>query len=382
MIKTTNTSDLILFSVLILGLGVSILIEWWVRDCGFIMTPDSDNYVSASRSFRENGIFLSPDGTRYSNWPPLFPVLLSLFNDPAFAMIWITLFCKIVISFLVLYLANHFLHHTFYKAFFLLATFLSVHFLLISVFLWSEILFMTLLLTHTYLALNHYKKPTLYYCLLLITGFLLCLQRNAGLFWVTATALWFVIHDRTPLWRRLVRNGLLVLVSASGLIFWHFYNVFLIEHASPFNKRPFFDSIFLNVEMISSCLGKSFFPSDGIWSVILGLVIALILALYGVRYSHFDNSLKLLVLGIIIYTLGFLPIPRLDIHDMERYFAVVLPVFLLFPLIALENVSERFPKRTVFIRICLIIWLAYPVARMGKNAMQWRHASCAGVSDK
>ncbi|HEY8936312.1 MAG TPA: hypothetical protein VIM65_13860 [Cyclobacteriaceae bacterium] len=382
MIKTANNRDLILFCVLIIGLSVSVLIEWWVRDCGFIMTPDSDNYISASRSFRESGIFLSPDGSRYSNWPPLFPVILSLFNDPAFVMIWITLFCKIIIGCLVLYLANHFLHHTFYKIIFLLATFLSVHFLLISVFLWSEILFMTLLLIYTYFAFNHYKKPTLYYYLLLLTGFLLCLQRNAGLFWVTATALWFVINERTPLLQRLIKNGLLVLVSASGLIFWHFYNVFMIEHASPFHKRPFFSGVFLNIEMISSCLGKSFFPSAGIWSVLLGLVIALILALYGVKYFRADNSITLLVLGIIIYTLGFLPIPRLDIHDMERYFAVVLPVFLLFPLIALENVSERFPHRAILIRICLIIWSVYPVSRMVKNAMQWHNASCAGVSDK
>ncbi len=43
------------------------------------LSADSITYWSAAQSFRESLTLLKVDGSAYTNWPPLYPVLLSLF---------------------------------------------------------------------------------------------------------------------------------------------------------------------------------------------------------------------------------------------------------------------------------------------------------------
>jgi hypothetical protein len=71
-------------------------------------------------------------------------------------------------------------------------------------------------------------------------------------------------------------------------------------------------------------------------------------------------------LCLIVYAAGFVPIPHLDIHDMERYFAVVFPIFLLFPLLLVERFVAAYPNRKLLVHIFLVAWLIYPVLRTTK----------------
>jgi hypothetical protein len=357
--------------------AASLIIEWWVRDCGFIMTPDSDNYISASKSFKFNGLFLSPDGSYYTNWPPLFPIILSLFEEPAQAMVWIHVLCKITIAFVVFFLADRFLDTLLFKIIFVVAVFFSVHVLLISIFLWSEIIFMTLLLLHLYVSLNTARHSTYYYLLIGI-GVLLCLQRNAGLFWVAATALWLVSANPIGLKNNVVKSIIYFMVCASALIFWHFYNVFFMVGSTPFYARSFFAQTVNNVQMMLFNLGRLFFPLPGLWAAFAGVIIVSAIVFCVYKYFRADNSLRLLGLCVMIYTAGFLPIPKLDIHDMERYFAVILPVFLLFPLKIIEYWATT-SNKLIVVTVCLSFWLMYSFARTRKNAIQWHAVSCRGV---
>lgn len=359
----------------------SILIELVVRSCGFLMTPDSYNYISAAKSFKEAGLFLSPDGSHFTNWPPLFPIVLSFFTKPELALTWIQIICKMIIGLFIFLLAEEFLQNTVTKIVYMSAVFFSVHLLLIAVFLWSEIIFMTLLLAHIYLSLNETNKKY-YYSLLLLTGFLLCLQRNAGLFMIVSTSLWFMLDKSVFLKKRLIRNLVYIIVCSSGLWFWHFYNVIHLHEGSAFYKRAFFEDAVVNLELILSCLGNAFVPVRGFLAESAGVVITTALFFFGLKYFKMNRSHKLLVLCLVFYTVGFVPIPNLDIYDMERYFAIILPVFLLFPLLLVERLNSDYPGRVTLINICLAMWLVYPVLRMTKNAIQWHEMSCSTAETK
>lgn len=370
---------LILAGALISCLIISLFIEWWTRDCGFIMSPDSYNYVSASKSFRKDRTFLSPDGSNYTNWPPLFPVIVSFFQDVPQAVAWIYLICKISISLVVFYLAEQFLNHTFFKIIYFIAVLLSVHILLISVFIWSEALFLALLLVHLYLSLN-LKKTSLYFYLLLLTGFLLCLQRNAGAFWVCATALWFMLDKDVSFYAKVRKSILYIMVSCSGLVLWHVHTIFYLNDRTAFSGQNVLAAVVINCQMILINLTKFFIPLDGFLSIILGLIIILSLSFFSYRYFRNDNALRLIMMCVLIYTIGFLPVSKLDIHDMERYFAVILPVFMLLPLKIAERLSEKSMSAVVIVRLIIIVWMIYPAVRLYKNARQWHEVSCENLT--
>src|SRR5690349_7325647 len=45
---------------------------------GLARTADSRQYLAAAASFAESGRLLTTDGTPYTSWGPLYPVLLAL----------------------------------------------------------------------------------------------------------------------------------------------------------------------------------------------------------------------------------------------------------------------------------------------------------------
>src|SRR5688572_17596485 len=77
---------------------ISLLIQFYVTNCGLLLTYDSREYLSAANSFNEQGVFMGTDGTPYVFWPPLFPMILSLFADPQAAMVWINLVVSALIG--------------------------------------------------------------------------------------------------------------------------------------------------------------------------------------------------------------------------------------------------------------------------------------------
>ena len=374
-----DKDQLVLQGTLLFSLLISLLVEFWVRSCGFIMTPDSYNYISASQSFRSDFTFLSPDETRFSNWPPLFPMFLSLFKNPSVAMSVCHVICKVVVAIFLLIFANQFLKQQIFKGFFILTFFLSVHLLLISVFLWSEIIFITLLVLHIYTVLRMQDNRFFYFTMLL-SGFLLCLQRNAGVFCILAITVWIMTDENKLLPKRILQSVIYFSVCSLGLWIWHFYNVFLPD-SLPFYERDFFSDIFTNVQFMLSVIGSAFLPFRKVPAMISGLLIIIVLIFCWRRYFIADRFTKLLVLVIAIYLMGFLPIPNLEINDMERYFAIILPFILLLSLMILERLIKvnRYP---IVLTICLCIWLIYPTARMYRNALQWRSMSCSSSITK
>lgn len=380
MLKTFNKEGLILGITFLLSLVASLVLEAWVRRCGFILTPDSNNYLSAAKSFRETGLFIGTGGTYYTQWPPLFPFILSWFSDPVQTMEFVFMLCKIVTGLFVVVLANSFLKKLLFKAVFLVGTMLGVHFLLISVFLWSEMIFITLCITHLYLVLNLHRKP-IYYWLVIILGFLLCLQRNAGVFLIVSAAVWMLTAGTAPLINKAQKSIFYVVASTSGLVAWNVYNFFLLKNITPFYDRDFFADTLINIHGISSSLGHSFFPLQGNAAAVAGVILIIMLSVGWYTYLRYDAAFSLLALSIVVYTLGFIPVGHVD-REMDRFLAVTFPIVLLLALAITERITILKPRSRLVVVICVFMGLGYNLSRTANNAMLWHEMSCGRVSNK
>jgi hypothetical protein len=357
-------------------LFVSIALEFYARACGFLVTSDSLQYLSAANSFSESGNFLSPDGSYYSYWPPLFPVLLSCFKHPESALVWINLVCKIVLVVVLLQIANSLIQDSILKIIFLAASLVGVHIIMISVFIWSELTFMTLIFLNAYCALHLKRYRSCFYWLML-TGFLACLQRNAGLFWITGVSVWLLFDTSLP-WRiRILQNAGCVLVCTSGLWAWNIYNTFFIPADFSFYRHDFFSYAIPNLGSTLITFGKMVIPLNGIAGIITGILFFIVLFLAVVK-GESDRAIQFLGIVLLFYSLGFLIMPgHLDFFEMDRYFSVITPIVYLFLMLMVQK-KTRLAKATLRALIYVIVfaWLCYPVTRTFRNVRAWHDRSC------
>lgn len=365
----------------IVVLFVSISLEFYGHACGFLITPDSLQYLSAAKSFSASGVFLSTDGSYYSYWGPLFPIILSFFNEPQSALVWINVACKIVIAFALFGLVNSFINDSILKFAFLIVSMLGVQVALISVFVWSELIFMALILLTTFFALSLKKFPYSYYCFL-ITGFLACLQRDAGFFWVSGICLWLLLDSSLSLKAGIAQSVLCFLVCISGLIAWRIYIHFVMHQNSNFYDYSFFIHVIENVPPVLLTFGKMFLPLNGPLGIATGILFFILLFYWCI----FKPSRNIQLLGIIIsvYAIGFIVLPwQLDINEMDRYFSVVTPLVYLFILsIVYEKLQPTKQGTRVIIYALVFIWLCYPLTRAFINVKAWHERSCSLIIPK
>lgn len=350
-------------------LGASVGLEFYGRACGFNLTSDSIQYLSAAKSFHTDGTFIGDDGTYNPYWPPLFPMLLSFWNNPLSVLVWINMLCKIVIWFMILFLSITFLKHDFYRLAFLISSMISVYMIMISVFVWTELLFMALTLLNIYFLLN--RQNRFYFAGLIITGFLLCILRNAGLFWTGAITGWLILNRESKV--NLGKIFLFFLLTTSGLWAWNIYNTYFLPANFVFYDRPFFDGFTDNLILMAGAFTKMFVPIS--WTP-----LQLIVVLFGggfVWYNQKPLTKNVFVFIILIYAAAFTVLGRLDAYELDRYLSVIVPFVCLVVLMAVEKLIENATKwiRYALVVLCLF-WLGYQVVRTVKNVQMWYDRSC------
>ncbi|MCS6795046.1 MAG: hypothetical protein NZ516_03730, partial [Raineya sp.] len=127
------------FFALIIAL-IAITIWLLLASKGLGLTTDAKAYLYAAQSFREKGEFLTPQGY-YTNWTPLLPFLLSFI--PAKVLFFFTLLLNL---FLLYVLIHKIISFRFWQTICYLHASFSIVFMMIHFFVWSEALFLALLL--------------------------------------------------------------------------------------------------------------------------------------------------------------------------------------------------------------------------------------------
>lgn len=366
----------------VLILTLSIGLQWYGHWYGLLLTSDSYQYLSAAQSFKTNGVFLSPDGSYYTYWPPLFPVILSLFNNPEYALIWINVLVKIAIGFLIFFLAHEFLKRNIVKVLFVLVSLCAVQIIMISVFLWSELIFLFLFLLAISAALR--MKSSGYFMLMLASLFLMCLKRNAGAFLVPAFSVWMMIDTSLLLKERIKKGVIIFIIGIAGLCFWNAYVSLFIPSNFYFYRHEFFTEFPSNFSMISETIARCFLPISGMLATFFGFIMFLVLIWSLKIDSYRTKQSQLISLLVLFYLLGFMAMGKLDVYEMDRYLSVIVPLVYLLFFMLIENSYNRLKTlshQRILIAI-LVLGMIYPMVRTLKNTRLWNERSYSSDTSK
>jgi hypothetical protein len=320
----------------------SVLLQWYGHSGGLLTTSDSCNYLSAASSFKSNFTFLSYDGEPYLYWPPLFPIILSVLGG---AWYWIHLSITAWIGVLVVIETRKVITDPLLQLICQASILLSVHLLMIGVFLWSELLFLLLLIYFI-------KAVEKNFVAAIILGFFLCLQRNSGIFFVIGAALWY--------WD-LKKSIILFALATSGFWAWNIY-------VSVAQEYHYFQSIIYNFNVMSTAMMNVLAPVPGFFILIIAGAVGFFL--------KDDIKTRLMSVMIITYMACLVVIFPIAPSDSDRFVTVIIPFFMILVFRAIEIVlAKQTSARRIVLMIVVVCWLAYPLSRALKNASQWHKVS-------
>ncbi|MCC5943547.1 MAG: hypothetical protein JJT94_01325 [Bernardetiaceae bacterium] len=343
-----------LFACLLFFLAWSYIVVW---GAGLRYTNDSYFYEAAAQSFAAHAQLQNPDGSAFTHWAPLYPVILSvgIVHIRLWAAILNILFMGGAFYFL-LKLSDSFLVTNFARWAFTLLLASAPPLLLVSHFLWSESVFMGFFAAFCYFYAR--EKLSL---LVIFLGIMLMLVRNVGLvlvfFWIIGSGLPRL--NRSFLWR------IVLLFFPSAL--WNVYVVVqsnwwrdLWDIAAP--ERAYYERLWSVFQHYS----YNFLPAVLPYSEYLFLIV-LVLFFAFVQNFRF-RSLYVVVVGYIL----FLGIFHLQVAELARLLAVVYPFFVLLIVFVIEWFMRRWLDIKYVFMMFLVVFILFSGFRFYKNALDFR----------
>jgi len=357
----------------------ALLLQWFSHGTSLFLTDDSNHYLAGAESLRENLSVRDVNGRYFLFWPPLFPLILSLFDSPQHALVWVHFLTTIVIGLISLKIITLVVIHPFLRGACFVFIVLNVHLLMIASFLWTELIFLALVLLFTY-QIQKQEKSNRDMAVLIIFGFLMCLQRNAGVFVVCGATLWLFLKSKKQPHRTAYALSVFFFTTI-GFWVWNIF-VWLITPHPHFNfQEPLFQHFNFNVESLALSLIRVFVFTDHYPIPILVAICALFI--FFMRQDIVKDELLQLIYIITVTYLFFiffvltinLAAFKVDFGEADRFISVMMPFLgiLFFRLIdnLLKAKTTSLAKFAIMMAVSL--WVIYPMARTIKNASSWHN---------
>lgn len=363
-----GTIILIVISALALG--------GWARFCGLNLTYDSMQYLAAAASMKQSFQLLGADGKPITYWPPLFPILLTPYSNPVAAVGFLHYVLIIILGWQLWSLCKVLFLNHWLAAACMAFVLCGVHVTMISAFLWSELWFTIFLMAFVLCLVHPHQKSGLWWAAGF--GFLMCLQRNAGVFMVAGAAsyLFFSLPSR----KQLLQSCAWFSIATSGSWAWNLYASFLIDSDFRFYQHEFGQHVLHNCRVIIHPMVRAFVPLPSNISWVAALAMAVLL-LYQEKIVK-DRTIRLLLSVITAYLLGMILLFRLDVHDGDRFIAVVLPLVALVTFALLARCYNNPKKIRLPIALVVAVLLTYSGFRTIKNVRLWHNMSCQAETAK
>ena len=363
----------------------------YMTGTGFGGTPDSVHYLWAARSFRDTGQLVSPDGSAYRFWGPLYPLLLSVF----FGNNWVRVLhgTALVVQLLLWSkIAKWFIPSKWASLLpWLLA--LSAAVLTPAKFIWSEVVFGAIAAAYFYGLLAWLRKDQINYLLLATAaGFLLPLQRTSGFFLLAGAGAGMLL---TGAWRgrRWALAGHWLCCAVGGLA-WNYYAE-VVAGPPVYQALRGWGALGNSVADYGFVLVRWLVPLSISWRELLpGLWAASLLGMLWLLWPqrHAEKAaigactqpspdsadgLRLLWWTLVVTIVALLVATNATraaagTHDAERYIAVLAGPVLLLALASWQRAASSIPFKNPKWRgagnILLAALLIYSAARVARNA--------------
>jgi hypothetical protein len=335
---------------------------------GIFFTHDSYYYYSAAKSLIADGTLKNPNGSVFTNWPPLYPSILYIFNGD---LIYIKIFHSIVyvgtlvVPLFILRLTK--IKKPFFILYGIIHTF-SVTLISYQLFLLSEGLFILLCMILFYILLVYdNKKTNMLFIIIIILSNLICIQRMMGVYVVG------IIFISLLLKKEFLKGFLYSITSLIGLVIWICLKQFQTSRDTFLNNLNISDRILI-LKSIFIDISNLFIPSinDLIVNVFVGIFVVIgCYYLFVQLTKRKNNAINTLFLWIFLYLL-FVIIAGGAIAEINRFIVPVFPFLIMFLVLGIQHLIEKKGTLMLFIIILFVLyWSSYTCIRMGKNILMW-----------
>jgi len=201
--------------------------------CGAAMSPDSVCYISTAEHLLAGKGYIQFDGSHYAQWPPLFPTILAvpgLFGIKPFAA---ARFINGISFGLIVFLSGVLFARRIKSRLLVLlgatAVLLSFTMLQISVYVWSEPIFIVLAVLFV-LNISQFLENNRTKYLMLASAFagLACLQRYVGLTTIITGEILILLFARNISWRAKLKYCVLFgVIAFAPVCLWAVRNIFV-----------------------------------------------------------------------------------------------------------------------------------------------------------
>lgn len=367
---------------------IAVVLQSYAVSCGLSFTYDSHDYVYASNTFKISFEFYNANGSIYVERAPLFPLLLSISSSK---YIWA------IINVLNLALCLYFAYKLGQKLFknavililFMLSQAFSVTQLMIHSFLWSEPLFLLLLLiflNEFYNYLQEQKKST--FIKLILLAFIFAIHRTPGIFFIAGAGLSLCILLPKQKLFSFKKASVFTILASIGWGLWLFRNLSFKGTEYHPATEVIFQNFFINIYHYSNVVTAWFLPLNlNFWIRIVFLFLSILTFTIFFKKNIFKLFQQKFIISLTLifgtYTFALLSLENVGYHESERYYSLVyFPILLIFFLFWDSIFKQITVLKQKIIVIALSLWLLYPIYRSIKNAQLWHYKSCAEETSK
>jgi hypothetical protein len=252
---------------------------------------------------------------------------------------------------------------------------LSTPLLMIATFIWSEMVFLFLFTgylfcLHGYLRTGHRR----WLWVGTIFGFLMLLQRNAGIFLFAGIATGLLVNHLKQRrgWAAATYEGLHGLLVISGFTVWNVKTLILDRHEHVIGELLPRVSFPRNFLLTFSELGTNLLPHGAFGNALAGLALLLLAGMsYLAFYPQFDAFRCVLVTTLWAYLVTWVIIPA-DPDNISRFLALILPLFYFLFFDGLGKLRSHLgalPQKVLTAGV--VGSLVYPLVRVVYNAFFW-----------
>ncbi len=333
------------------------------------LSPDSVHYFAAAKSFSAGHGFIDVDGTAFTTWPPLYPIILGSLKFVGLNLFWaarvlhIALFGTFI--WLAALLAKQYLVSRIMLVLFLVLLTSSGVLLTLSVFAWTEPLFLVFVLVAFRLLkqhLQHRRWRSLVF--LAVVAALACLTRYIGVALVGTVAVVILLQPDWAWRQRLLVAAAFLGITLAPLALWvvRYWHVGgLLFGVYEVNPNSFSDQFMSLGNVLTSWIVTMVLP---IWPrlVLVGFIVA---AVFGVRWRVRGRKTlvppRLYTASLVIFavtyfaTMAPLTLTRTNQTIDERYLSILYPFLLTLFVVALERIYFSVRHRFVLVTVFLLV---------------------------
>jgi hypothetical protein len=355
-----------------LSLIISGIIFWVVNFFGLGYTNDSHLYIEIAKEINSTD-FLLVEG--FNIKPPALPILIFLVGVQN--MSWINFLCYLCIQGLGVYWSRKITDRSVRYSFLIILVFATPH-ILISSFMWTEPLFLSVMLFSFYLWNKFHQTNQLKFMVpAIILLLLLPFIRFAGIFLIFPLLGFLLLTSKNS--KRLVFVAFLVLLCLSSV--WVFF--FMDGFSGRWERfiHPLLSGrlshLEFNLSSYSKALSSWFFPYaiDGfvLRLISISIMLATIYKSSKVYFKQKRNILFLSPLLCFIYFLFMMLVFKVEYYAAERYLSIfylliILNIFLHLDH-SVESIKSIYFKWSLY--LCIIIFALYSFLRTIKNVYFW-----------